>query len=84
MTWSKFALFSNLNEIHFYGKLVCLIILYNFNFLTLSVNDFINISFKPANVMSCGELNKENAGGGYKDEEYEEENEVSKYVAEEF
>ena len=53
-------------------------------FLILSVYDFSNISYRPANVMSCHELNEQNEAGDDKVDDYEEESEEPDYVAEEF
>ena len=41
-----------------------------FSFLTLSIYDFSNISFKPSNVMSCHELNEQNEVGDDEVDEY--------------
>ena len=55
-----------------------------FTFLTLSVYVLSNINFKHANVISCHELNEQNEEGDDEGEEFKEENEVPKYVSEEF
>ena len=43
-----------------------------------------NVSYRPANVMSCHELNEQNETNDDKDDDYEEENGEPNYVAEEF
>ena len=65
-------------------KVFLIIYFLYFTFLTLSIYGFNYISFKPANVISCHELNKQNEAGGDEVDEYEEENEAPEYVAEEF
>ena len=50
----------------------------------MSVYDFSNISYRPANVMSCHELNEPNETDDDKVDDYEEENGEPDYVAEEF
>ena len=45
-------------------------------FITLFVYDFSNFNLKPANFISCHELNEQNEIGDDDCEEYEEENEV--------
>ena len=53
-------------------------------FLILSVYDFSNISYRPANVLLCHELNEQNEAGDDEVDDYEEESEEPDYVAEEF
>lgn len=55
-----------------------------FTFLTLSGYDFGIFKLKPTNVKLCHEPNEQNEKGDDECEEYEDENEVPKYVAEEF
>ena len=50
----------------------------------MCVYDFNNLSYRPANVMSCHELNEQNEAGDDKVDDYEEENGEQDYVAEEF
>ncbi|KAK4722188.1 hypothetical protein R3W88_012421 [Solanum pinnatisectum] len=63
---------------------ICLLICLYFTFLIWFVYDFSNINLKPANVMSCHELNERNKVGDDECEVYEDENEVPEHVAEEF
>ncbi|XP_069150815.1 uncharacterized protein [Solanum lycopersicum] len=53
-------------------------------FLIVSVYDYSNISYRPANVISCHELNEQNEAGDDKVDDYDEESEEPNYVAEEF
>ena len=55
-----------------------------FTFLILSVYDFSNISYKPANVMSCHGLNEQNKANDDEVDDYNEESGEPDYVAEEF
>ena len=55
-----------------------------FDCLILFVYGFINVSVKPANVMSCHELNERNEAGDDRVDDYEEESEEPEYVAKEF
>ena len=52
-------------------------------FLILSVYDFSNVSYKPANVMSCHELNEQNEANDDEVDDYEKSGEPD-HVAEEF
>ena len=65
---------SNLNERLFYFKICLFTHLLYFSFLTLFVYGFSNVSFKPANVMSCHELNEQNEVGDDDVDDYKEEN----------
>ena len=49
----------------------------------MSVYDFSNVSYKPANVTSCHELNKQNEANDDEVDDYEESGEPD-HVAEEF
>ena len=53
-------------------KLYLSIHLLYFTFLTLSVYFFSNISYRPANVMSCHELNEQNEAGDDKVDNYKD------------
>lgn len=55
-----------------------------FSFLILSVYDFSNVSYKPANVMSCHELNEQNEANDDEADDYDEESGEPDYVVEEF
>ena len=70
--------FSNLNESLFYLK-ICL-----FNHLLYFDYAFSNIRFKPANVLSCHEMNEQNELSDDEFDDYEEVSEQPKYVAKEF
>ena len=48
------------------------------------VYGFSNVSFKPANVVSCHELNEPNEAGDDEVDDYKQETEEPEYVAEEF
>ena len=50
----------------------------------MSVYDFSNVSYKPANVMSCHELNEQNEANDDEDDDYDEERGEPDYVVEEF
>ena len=80
----SFHRFSNLNESLFYFKICLFTHLLYFAFLTLFVYGFSNVSFKPANVVSCHELNEPNEAGDDEVDDYKQETEEPEYVAEEF
>ena len=61
-----------------------LIHLLYFTFLTLFSYDFSNTIFRPANVMSCYELNEQNGVEYDKVYDFKEESEELDYVIEEF
>ena len=85
-TWvvAKVCIISNLNESLFYLDICLYINILYFTFQTLSMYSLSNINFKPANVMSCHEMNKQNEEGDGEDDEYEQGNEAPEYVVEDF
>ena len=48
------------------------------------VYGFSNVSFEPANVMSCHKLNEQNEAGDDEVDDYKEKSEKPEYVAKEF